>query len=81
MARLDFAAETVMAVGLITWLDNVAMEASVVAGVTRLALAFGTLAPATLVDTVPGTVPRVVTPKFREGLINEGTTPRLTTSL
>lgn len=60
MARLVWAADTVMAVGLITWLDKVAMEASVVTGVARLALA--TLAPATLVDTVPVTVPRVVTP-------------------
>lgn len=71
MARLVWAADTVMAVGLITWLDNVAIEASVVTGVARLALALATLAPAALVDTVPVTVPRVVTPKLRQVINNE----------
>lgn len=51
-----------MAVGLITWLDSVAMFPSVVIGVTREALELSAVAPAKLVDTVPVTVPRVVTP-------------------
>lgn len=51
-----------MADGLMTWLDNVAMVPSVVMGVTREALEVSTVPPARLVETVPVTVPRVVTP-------------------
>ena len=51
-----------MAVGLMTWLDKVAMLPNVVLGVAREALALATLPPARLVETVPVTVPRVVTP-------------------
>lgn len=51
-----------MAVGLITWLDSVAMFPSVVMGVTKEALELSAVAPAKLVDTVPVTVPSVVTP-------------------
>jgi hypothetical protein len=50
-----------MAVGL-TWLDKVEMVPSVVMGVAREAFAVATLPPARLVETVPVTVPRVVTP-------------------
>lgn len=56
------AAETVMAVGLITWLERVAMVPKVVMGVAREALVLWPPAPARLVETVPVTVPRVVTP-------------------
>lgn len=45
-----------------TWLDKVAMVPNVVMGVTREALDVSTVAPARLVETVPVTVPRVVTP-------------------
>lgn len=38
------------------------MVPRVVMGVAKLALAVGTLAPARLVEIVPVTVPRVVTP-------------------
>lgn len=51
-----------MADGLMTWLDRVAMVPSVVMGVTREALDVSTVPPAKLLDTVPVTVPRVVTP-------------------
>lgn len=51
-----------MADGLMTWLDRVAMVPSVVMGVTREALELSTVPPARLVETVPVTVPRVVTP-------------------
>lgn len=51
-----------MAAGLITWLDRVAMVPSVVMGVTREAFELSTVPPARLVETVPVTVPRVVTP-------------------
>lgn len=51
-----------IAEGLMTWLDRVAMVPSVVMGVTREALELSTVAPARLVDAVPVTVPRVVTP-------------------
>lgn len=51
-----------MAVGLMTWLDKVAMVPRVVMGVAREALALATLPPARLVETVPVTVPSVVTP-------------------
>lgn len=51
-----------MAEGLMTWLDRVAMVPSVVMGVTREALELSTVAPARLVDAVPVTVPKVVTP-------------------
>ena len=61
--RLVWAADTVMAEGLMTWLDSVATVASVVMGVTREALELSTVLPARLVDTVPVTVPRVVTPE------------------
>lgn len=61
------AADTVMAVGLITWLERVAMVPKVVMGVAREALVLWPPAPARLVDTVPVTVPRVVTPEGREG--------------
>lgn len=64
VARLVCAADTVIAAGLITWLDKVAMEARVVTGVARLAFVLATLPPTALVDTVPLTVPRVVTPEF-----------------
>lgn len=40
------------------------MVPRVVTGVARLAFALATLPPTILVDTVPVTVPRVVTPKF-----------------
>lgn len=63
--RLVCAGETVMEEGLTTWLDRVAMVAIVVAGVTREALALATPPLARLVDTVPVTVPRVVTPLVR----------------
>lgn len=59
-ARLVWAADTVMAAGLMTWLDSVAMVPSVVMGVTREALELSAAPP--VVDTVPVTVPRVVTP-------------------
>lgn len=51
-----------MAVGFMTWLDRVAMVPSVVIGVTREALELSTVPPDRLVETVPVTVPRVVTP-------------------
>lgn len=60
--RLVWAADTVMAEGLMTWLDRVAMVPSVVMGVTREALELSTVPPVRLVDAVPVTVPRVVTP-------------------
>lgn len=60
------AADTVMAVGLITWLDRVAMVPNVVMGVAREALVLWPPAPARLVETVPVTVPRVVTPEGGE---------------
>lgn len=60
--RLVCAGETVMEEGLTTWLDSVAIVARVVAGVTREALALATPPPARVDDTVPVTVPRVVTP-------------------
>lgn len=63
--RLVCAGDTVMEEGLITWLARVAMVLRVVAGVTREALALATLPPARLDDTVPVTVPRVVTPLMR----------------
>lgn len=59
------AADTVMAAGLMTWLDRVAMVPKVVMGVAREALVLWPPAPARLVDTVPVTVPRVVTPGGR----------------
>lgn len=55
-----------MAVGLITWLERVAMVPKVVMGVAREALVLWPPAPARLVETVPVIVPRVVTPKGRE---------------
>lgn len=45
-----------------TWLDKVAMVPSVVMGVTREALELSTVPPARLVEAVPVTVPKVVTP-------------------
>lgn len=60
--RLVWAADTVIADGVMTWLDKVAMVPSVVMGVTREALELSTVFPARLVETVPLTVPRVVTP-------------------
>lgn len=60
--RLVWAADTVIADGVMTWLDKVAMVPSVVMGVTREALEVSTVFPARLVETVPVTVPRVVTP-------------------
>lgn len=60
--RLVWAADTVIADGLMTWLDKVAMVPSVVMGVTREALELSTVFPARLVETVPVTVPSVVTP-------------------
>lgn len=56
-----------MAEGLMTWLDKVAMVPSVVMGVTREALELSTVPPARLLDTVPVTVPRVVTPARTTG--------------
>lgn len=61
-AKLVWAADTVMAAGLMTWLDSVAMVPSVVMGVTREALELSAVPPAKEEDTVPVTVPRVVTP-------------------
>lgn len=60
------AADTVIAVGLITWLESVAIVPKVVIGVAREALVLCAPAPARLVETVPVTVPSVVTPKWRE---------------
>lgn len=60
--RLVWAADTVMAEGLMTWLDKVAIVPSVVIGVTNEAFELSTVPPARLVETVPVTVPRVVTP-------------------
>lgn len=60
--RLVWAADTVIVDGLMTWLDKVAMVPSVVMGVTREALDVSTVFPARLVETVPVTVPSVVTP-------------------
>lgn len=51
-----------MDAGLMTWLDRVAMVPSVVMGVTREALELSAAAPARLEETVPVTVPKVVTP-------------------
>lgn len=62
VVRFVCAADTVIAAGLITWLERVAMVPKVVMGVARLALAVTTLPPARLVEIVPVTVPRVVTP-------------------
>lgn len=59
--RLVWAADTVIADGLMTWLDKVAMVPSVVMGVTKEALELSTVFPARL-ETVPVTVPSVVTP-------------------
>ena len=56
-----------MAAGLRTWLDSVAMVPSVVMGVAKEALLLGPPAPARLVDTVPVTVPSVVTPAVGSG--------------
>lgn len=67
VVRFVWAADTVIAVGLITWLESVAMVPRVVMGVARLALAVGTLPPARLVEIVPVTVPRVVTPTQTQG--------------
>lgn len=53
-----------MAAGLMTWLDRVAMVPSVVMGVTKEAVEVSTVAPARLEETVPVTVPRVVTPRI-----------------
>lgn len=63
------AADTVMAVGLITWLERVAMVPRVVMGVAREALVLWPPAPARLVETVPVTVPRVVTPGGEGGRV------------
>lgn len=65
--RLVWAADTVIADGVMTWLDKVAMVPRVVMGVTREALEVSTVFPARLVETVPVTVPRVVTP-IKEGI-------------
>lgn len=70
--RLVWAADTVIAEGLMTWLDRVAMVPSVVMGVTREALELSTVFPARLVETVPVTVPSVVTPT-KEGFRIFGT--------
>ena len=69
------AADTVMAVGLITWLERVAMVPNVVMGVAREALVLWPPAPARLVETVPVTVPRVVTPKGRKGAVRPVAAP------
>ena len=69
--RLVWAADTVMAAGLMTWLDRVEMVPSVVMGVTREALELSTVPPARLLDTVPVTVPRVVIPRRKRSGINE----------
>lgn len=70
--RLVWAAAAVMAAGLMTWLDRVAMVPSVVMGVTKEAVEVSTVAPARLEETVPVTVPRVVTPRIwnKLGVIN-----------
>lgn len=64
--RLVCAVDTVMADGLMTWLDKVAIVPSVVMGVTREALELSTVPPGRLEETVPVTVPRVVTPNRTE---------------
>lgn len=69
------AADTVMAVGLITWLERVAMVPKVVMGVAREALVLWPPAPARLVDTVPVTVPSVVTPAGGEERQVEAVSP------
>lgn len=66
VVRPVWAADTVIAAGLITWLDSVAMVPRVVMGVARLALALATLPPAKLDEIVPVTVPRVVIPTHRQ---------------
>lgn len=67
VAWLVCAADTVIAAGLITWLDKVGTLARVVTGVARVAFVLATLPPTPLVDTVPVTVPKVVTPSFIQG--------------
>lgn len=67
VVRFVWGADTVMAVGLITWLESVAMVPRVFMGVARLELAVATLPPARLVEIVPVTVPRVVTPTQTQG--------------
>jgi hypothetical protein len=71
VVRLVWAADTVMAVGLITWLDRVAMVPRVVIGVAREALALATMLPARLEEAVPVTVPRVVTPRGTNKVLTE----------
>jgi len=66
------AAETVMAAGLRTWLESVAMAPNVVMGVASEAEAPCAPAPARLVDTVPVTAPSVVTPAGRGGGVRGG---------
>lgn len=65
------AADTVMAVGVMTWLDRVAIVPSVVMGVTKEALELSTTPPARLVETVPDTVPRVVTPEWEKMVLKD----------
>lgn len=60
MFRLLWAADA--AVALMTWLERVAIVPRVVMGVARVDLALAKLPPAKLLETVPVTVPRVVTP-------------------
>lgn len=70
MEALVCAGDTVTVEGLVAWLDRVAMVPSVVADVTREALVLTTPPPARVDETVPVTVPRVVTPLVmrREGV-------------
>lgn len=68
--RLVWAADTVMAAGLMIWLDNVAMDPRVVMGVASEAFALTKLPPARLLDTVPVTVPSVVTPEGTQAQVH-----------
>lgn len=60
--KVVWADDTVVAVGVITWLEREAMVPKVVIGVGREALMPLPPAPARLVETVLVTVPNVVTP-------------------
>lgn len=77
------AADTVIAVGLITWLESVAMVPKVVIGVAREALVLCAPAPARLVETVPVTVPSVVTPvvPFTTNVVTAGLTAETVTGV
>lgn len=65
------------AVALMTWLERVAIVPRVVMGVARVALALAKLPPAKLEETVPVTVPSVVTPvvPLTTSVVTVGLTP------